>query len=319
MEVDVAVSAPAQTPELTSPLPTAREHAVMGDDFATFQAAKRAEAAGKPLPPPAPVDEKPDDDEAEPVAVAPPERQVSKRQQQINDYERRIAAQDAELTRLRTAAAPAAPRSDPKTTPPAVIATPDDPEPDPSDATLYPAGEYDPQYLKAVAKREARLEFRAEQARVEIARQKDQAAADELRAAQSFKTKVDAAITKHADFQAVALDAPTEIPPTSVVHGWILDSPHGAEVLYALQKDKAEQRRLLALPAYQQIRALVALEDSFAPPPLKTTTTAPEPIVALGTHTTEPGDALRSAVIGDDFAGFQRAKRERHAAQQTRR
>lgn len=114
---EVESAAPAQPEAAATPAPvlTAVESAVAKDDFTAYRDTRRAERSGTPAPAPAadPAADTP------PAALAPPaeeSRQVSKRQQQINAYERRIAEQDQRIRALEssaTPAPPAAPRTEP--------------------------------------------------------------------------------------------------------------------------------------------------------------------------------------------------------------
>lgn len=98
MEPSVATpAAPAQpaTPPATTISPS--RHAANTGDFAAFDKAETAKRTGSPLPDVA-VKAAP---AIEPPAAEPPApAQVSKRQQQINDYERRIAEQNERIARL---------------------------------------------------------------------------------------------------------------------------------------------------------------------------------------------------------------------------
>lgn len=125
MDSPVAPAAPAQTTASDTPTVSATIAASEKGDFSAFQDAKQAARAGKPLAD-VPVTPEPSDLSAAP---APADKTVSKRQQQINDYERRIAELNQRLARLETP--PAAPRSDPQPTAPdykRYLALPDAPK-----------------------------------------------------------------------------------------------------------------------------------------------------------------------------------------------
>lgn len=93
--IDNPASAPAQPAPSDSPATqTALDAALASGDQGAYNAAKRAERAGKPLPDVTPAPTEPD------PALAPEAKPVSKRQQQINDYERRIAEQNERIARL---------------------------------------------------------------------------------------------------------------------------------------------------------------------------------------------------------------------------
>lgn len=89
--------------------------------------------------------------------------------------------------------------------------------------------------------------------------------AEAHRVTESWRTRVESAKGRYQDFEAVALMAPTEIPQGSLVDAWILEHKSGADVLYSLQKDPAELRRILALPLFDQVDALSLLAQRLSP------------------------------------------------------
>ena len=199
------------------------------------------------------------------------------------------------------------------------------PAPAPAAATLqkpdpetFTYGTADPGYLDAltdykVAK--AREEDRTASA---DATRKAHTDAEVARIRASWTTRVDAAKTKHADFEAVAF-APFkpgyEIPAGSAMDAWILESDHGAEVLYALQNNPAEIKRLLALPPIAQTRELVKLEDAaLAASTVKTTTTAPEPGPTLGVRAGDPASPAQLALKRRDTRAYIDAKNREEIA-----
>jgi hypothetical protein len=69
------------------------------------------------------------------------------------------------------------------------------------------------------------------------AQRQDQARHEEsTRVIQAFEGRAAEARAKHADFDAVALLAPTEIPQGSAADLWVLEDEAGAEILYHLQQ-----------------------------------------------------------------------------------
>ena len=114
------------------------------------------------------------------------------------------------------------------------------------------------EYVEALADwkiGEARAKDRAEQA--------DRAEA--TRISTSWRERVEAAKTQHADFEQVALMAPTNIPQGSLVDAWILEHKAGAHVLYHLQKNPTELSSLLAMPMFDQVDALSLLAQRLTP------------------------------------------------------
>jgi|SRR6266849_3525548 len=96
----------------------------------------------------------------------------------------------------------------------------------------------------------------------------------------SWVERVDSAKAKYADFEQVALLAPTNIPQGSLIDAWILEDTTGADVLYTLQKDPAELRRILALPIFEQVKALSQIALRLSP--------TRESAVKTGAATTTP-------------------------------
>ena len=122
----------------------------------------------------------------------------------------------------------------------------------------------------------------------------------------------------HTDFEAVAFapfKAGFEIPMGSAMDAWILESDHGAEVLYALQKNPAEIKRLLALGPIAQTRALVQLEDTaIAARTVKTKTTAPDPGPVLGVRAGDPASPVARALKSRDVSAYIREKNREEIA-----
>lgn len=121
------------------------------------------------------------------------------------------------------------------------------------------------------------------------------------RLAAQWRDRVADAKTRHADFEAVALLAPTTIPQGSLVDAWILEHRSGADVLYSLQKDPNELRRILALPMFDQVEALTLLGQQRTGPVTR------EPAVRTGAAATvqpkvapRPPTPVRTAAVPAD-------------------
>lgn len=221
------------------------------------------------------------------------------------------------LAQLERASAPP-PAATPKidATPAASSAAADaDPEPDPKDETTYPDGQYDRKFYKDQSRWETRQLLREDRQAQAERQQQSRVAADEHRINQSLAEKIDAGRLKHADFDVVAF-APTEIIKDSPIDRWILESPEGAEVLYALQKTPAEIRRIASLPPIQQLRELAKFEHALGVPvPLKTISDAPTPPRTLGDRSASTADAASRAVRSGDTGAFLAAENARELAQ----
>lgn len=224
----------------------------------------------------------------------------------------RIDALLAENKRLREAVSAPKPAARPASAP-AAPAQSTLVKPDPEKFTY---GTADPDYLEAltdykVAKTlETERQTTADQAR----RQHVEDAIAETN--RSWTERRAAAMSKYPDFEKVAL-APFspgfEIPSGSVIDAWILESEHGADVLYALMKNPAEIQRINRLKPHQQARELTKLEDR-ATAPLKTTTTAPEPGPTLGVRAGDPANAASRAVKKGDFDAYRAAENSKALA-----
>jgi hypothetical protein len=192
-----------------------------------------------------------------------PERHRAKSQQagagdvpRIQELTRKLRETEAERDALRTAPRPTL--SPPPAPAPAVadrdVARPAAPAGKPKIDDFQEYGDY----VEALADwkiAEARRQDRETTQRETEARQ----------VADSWRTKVDAAKTKYADFEQVALLAPTAIPQGSLIDAWILEHRSGADVLYTLQQNPQELSRILALPIFDQVEALTLLGQRTGP------------------------------------------------------
>ncbi|CAO3447867.1 hypothetical protein [Azospirillum argentinense] len=151
-----------------------------------------------------------------------------------------------------------APDANPKPKPDA------DAAPKPEDFPTYDA------YLIAQAKHE----FRQEAIQAERTKAQEQQASQ---VATNWRTQVDTAKGKYADFEAVAFSAPIS---NSVAH-MVAASDVGADLAYHLGKNPDEARRISALPPVAAAREIGRLETklSTAPPPKSTQAPPPVPTV----------------------------------------
>lgn len=207
--------------------------------------------------------------------------------------ERRLA----ELERARTQ--PPAPGARPAASPPAAG---DPVRPDPE---AFPYGTADPGYIEAVTDYKVAVALQQVES-TRAAEQAQQRLREEGRAlATAFEQKAAKVREAHPDFDDVALKAPSEIPPGSPTDLWILEDAAGAEILYHLQQpaNAAERRRILALPAREQLVELVRLGDRLtAPPPAPRSTQAPPPGPTLPSRGSTPDPVERALAAGTDDA-----------------
>lgn len=343
------VSTPTPTalaPPDTAPIATA----LKSGDVAAYQHAKREAKA---------VNFVPEDAPATPIVVvpapkAPPvdlkaqdeARAVSKRQQVINDYERRIAEQNERIARLE--AGPVAKEPVKPALAPPVAAHPDDPRPDPLDATKYPDGQFDLTFQEDLGRWAGRQEFaKARTAAEQTHRDATERQAHDARVQQfetqatTFKERVQAVnphllgsdpaqVAEAAKTAGINPDLLTLKPSIMLQPGERPTFGHAiADVLLQSDQPEALMRhlskageadRLSALDPAAFYREIGRIEASFAKPVAVTTTSpktiteapAPPPTVATGSgNTTDPVEA---ALKAGDFPRYQQAKRRKELA-----
>ena len=189
------------------------------------------------------------------------------------------------------------------------------------DPAAYDYGTADPAYLEALTDYKVNATLAAERATWEEGQRQTRARTESARVIEAFDGQVAAARSVHPDFDTVALQAPTLIPPGSLADLFILENrpdthgAGGAEVLYHLQKPEnlAEQRRILALPLMDQMIALVRLGDRLKAGAPASSTHAPPPPPTLQTRAT-PGDPVERALANDDTGAYIRAMNARELA-----
>jgi hypothetical protein len=322
-------SAPTQDAPAPPAAPvTATEQAVITNDVSAYRDARRAErSTGKPAP--APV--LPESGKATPDAAAtkPTEeaRTVSKRQQQINDYERRIAAQDAELARLRSTTAAPAPAPAPR-----------------APASAAPVGESFPEFAAFVAQHpdatfesymDARLDWREAQ-RAQLS-QREQAARESQQEHQAtvagFASRVAEATTADPAFwdkvspELTALETREKVladgrqpGPGNDLATEIIRSELGPQLLRHLTDHPDDLAKLRACTTRGQLikvfgRLEARLEQGAVPPPQKLVSDVPPPPTTLGSRPGSQADPVRAAVARGDITGYREARRaERLAA-----
>lgn len=183
-----------------------------------------------------------------------------------------------------------------------------DPEPDP---TKY---EDLTKYFKDQAQWAARDMLRQRDVETAQHSHDQQVAADTARIRTEWDRKWKAGVAKHKDFADIA-GAPTEIPQGSLVDAWILEADEGAEVLYHLQKNPADVRRILALPPLKQAAELVKIgEKTTAVPPVKIVTSAPDPSPTLGVRGADTGTEAERAIRKKDPKAYIAAKNREEMA-----
>lgn len=259
----------------------------------------------------------------EPVVEAPVKKPRSDPQARIDqaigkqrEAERRAAALEAELAAARAAKQEAKP---------VPAANDDDPPPDPKKFT---GEEYDPQYMRQMARWEARQEFREQQAK-----QAQIAAATQLEGAEreieqkfgerygailaedpEFPTKVDQRLLTITRLGALPADQRAHATFGNFIVEQVFQSEHPKELLLHLSDDAVIQR-LATLPPIQVIRQLATFEASLgaaspAGPALKppAISHAKRPITPVGSSPMVSNDEPGEDATDDEWLRYENAK-----------
>lgn len=195
-----------------------------------------------------------------PAGKAPAAQRINELTKARREAERQVAARDAELAalraeneRLKAGAAPA------DATIEAMKAG--DAEPDPS---KFQFGELDTDYVRAVARYEAKQIAKASEA----SRSTDTASPKETEARARWDAQVEAADQRHGDWVEKVVEGfekGTWTPPEHI--GKMFGaSDQGAEMLYMLASDPAESARVAALDPVGQQRWFFQTEARLAQP-----------------------------------------------------
>lgn len=192
-------------------------------------------------------------------------------QVRIDDLTRKLRETESALQALRTQPTPAPPRVEPPSPPPPRPQDVPRPEPAPPPTPVKTRPKPDDfqdygEYIEALTdwKNETYWQQR------EAARQQQEQAAQQQREQERLRSewtrKVEAAKHDLPDFDTVALETPTAIPPGSLIDAWILEHPSGARVLYELQKNPPTLQALLSQPPIVQVEQLALLSDRLRKP-----------------------------------------------------
>jgi len=184
------------------------------------------------------------------------------------------------------------------------------------DPEAFTYGTADPAYLEALTDYKVAAINAQHRETWEAEQQEGRRQHEFHRVKTEFEARTAVARAAHADFDAVAMLAPTEIPQGSAADLWVLEDEAGAEILYHLQQpaNAGERRRILALGPREQLKELVRLGDRLtAPAAAARSTHAPPPPPTLSTRAT-PGDAVERAIRDDDTAAYNAAMNARDLA-----
>lgn len=146
-------------------------------------------------------------------------------------------------------------------------------EPDPNDTAKYPAGEFDPKYMRDLGRHVARQEFAAERQRIEQeGRQRE---------AQQVRAAFEAKLTEKDEGAFRLLNDPS-LPATEAMAEVVFTSDKGVQIADWLGRNPSECARIATLSPIRQAHELGKLEARLtAPPPVSK---APAPIPTVGTR-----------------------------------
>lgn len=339
-------TASAQSEEVTpevkteTPVLSATQQAAADGDVSAYRAARAAERVGKVA---APVPAEKPAAKAAPGVLEEP-KQVSKRQQQINDYERRIAEQTAEIARLKTPAPAAAPAQSttPKSEPgkpqtlAEIVARPDPAKPLLKDAEFFaahPDAEYS-DYAQYVTRHTAAVDRAAEHSRSQMTQglAAQQARMDGFNAKLTASAAADPEFGKKLSPDVAALvpiawmkpDAPFTVD-NAIAEEIIEAGDHAPDLMLHLSQHPDDLRKLRATENPRQLSAAIGrfvgrLEREAAAdaePETKHVSDAPDPATTLGKRPGVAADPIAGAVKAQDFTRYQAEKRARLLAQRS--
>lgn len=265
-----------------------------------------------------------------PSSLEPKEKTEARFKELLADraaHRERADRLEQELATLRKPAPTSVPPADSR---PATAPAIDDPEPDPTDATTFPEGQYDLGYMKSQARWEARQEFREQQAKTNAARERETAAQSATQRQTVFATRIKDAIAADPTFADVLSTSDAEVPsdPGNPMTQVLMTSPVMVPLLKYLAAHPDESRRLAGMASrdpqtgrwsgnptalYGEMKKLEgrleALEGEKPPTPApKTVSSAPPPPPTLGTKTVAAVDESDAAIARGDFRAFNQAE-----------
>jgi hypothetical protein len=232
----------------------------------------------------------------DPATTPPPESLASHEQAHPNKRAAKQAARDTDVPRIREltaklraaererdqalgrtpAAEPTAPATaGPQTNSPATTAPPRTapvaPAPaGPSGLWAVPEEKDDPRPTDAeeyaeIVRWEARQQMREANRRHTETQQQQRQREVQQQIAVGWHQQVTAAMTKYPDFQAKAKIAEAYIPEGSVMDGWILSQPGGADLMYHLATHLDELQTIKGMGPFEAARTLTLLQQRLTP------------------------------------------------------
>ncbi len=313
--------------------------------FAAFEATENAKALGEapPVASAVPVAADPEADELdEPAAAvvadapavpvveakpaAEPVKAVSKRQQHLNDLERRAKIAELNAAELATKfaaleARTAKPAEEPKPEPKAApVIDPKDLKPVEADFDDYA------DFVDARARwnyRQAKREEAAEAQKADDDKRQTEIAEEFQARRTTWNTRITSFLAKRPE-RTDALNAFLgKLHAGTPIGDALMLSEVGPEMADHLESHLDEAERIARLAPVQQFLALGKLEATLtqpthasarAQPAAKTVTTAPAPLTTLAARSASPGDPSRAALDAGDFSAFEEAENRKALA-----
>lgn len=161
------------------------------------------------------------------------------------------------------------------------------------------------QYLEALSDYKVEKALVAERERVAQERQEHRQQSQMRVEREQWNNKIVEARKKHADYDDVALNPDLPVAEGSAIDWWVMNSEHGAEVLYHYGKNPDQLEALNAMPPIEAARELARLEISLLTPP-KPAPTPKAPRPPSEANPTGKVDPLAAALQAGDFATYRR-------------
>jgi hypothetical protein len=237
---------------------------------------------------------------AETAAASAPAEPTQVEGKQPSEAEKRIKSLLSETKLLKQRLAqyeqPAAPKQPEKS-----AEAPDPQRPDPKKFETLD------EYLEALSDYKVGVALKQERERVAKEQQESLQARRVAEERQQWNTRVGEARKKHADFDTVALNPDLPIIEGSAADWWVMNSEHGAEVLYHYGQHPDQLEALNQLSPVEAARELAKLEISLlAPPKPAPLPKAPRP--PSEANPTGKVDPIATALQAGDFATYRRLK-----------
>ncbi len=165
------------------------------------------------------------------------------------------------------------------------------------------------EYFNALADWKVNVALTVERQRVEEEHRKAQTAEAEKSARDQWNTRITEARTKHADFDAVALDPELPVADGSAIDWWVMNSDKGAEVLYYYGQHREELVKLNAMGPVAAARELARVEAEIDKPVVPAQPRVPKaPPPPSEASTKGHADPVAAALAAGDFATYRRLK-----------